>query len=477
MTPFDPLVEISDSYSFKLNVGDHQSLDFWFHSKSQCRESEREEKAVELYEFCKAQVVFQVGQYNPTIARWLRDGVPADVRLEPPPPKQKQPQENPFRVGAAPAETAPAAVQPGQVTEVSNGDQKVTEPQVTTPKTETRVDKSGQGETSESVQPGQTPGGENSSKPAEVDKTKESVGGGETPPQAARRGRPPKTQPPAEPAAEKGNKQEPLIPKNGFQADDSDIPASMGGTSDVPPAPDVKGKSEQAIKAMPTQVPAADPRPGPQLVPKQERGQMERIKAVVAHLAESSKRDPVKVDESVKNFMRAFLNFKGVLPKPPNDIYIPVLPILESLAYGKHAGDILGDAHTSGLKAGAGWGQLARHVDRWRADIKQSAIRTAIQKYPYNAHDLLDFLQDVAKLGDLNDELLVFLDTFYHHNAAVAMALRESGVQQNKPMKEILNGLDVSTCGEGAILSRMSGSSAQPSAVATKETPGQLWED
>jgi hypothetical protein len=51
------LIEVTRSFSFKLNIGNYQSLDFFCSEKAECLEAEREAKSQALYSFCKAEVM------------------------------------------------------------------------------------------------------------------------------------------------------------------------------------------------------------------------------------------------------------------------------------------------------------------------------------------------------------------------------------------------------------------------------------
>jgi len=51
------LVEVTRSFSYKLNIGNYQSLDFFCAEKAECLESERSEKSQALYSFCKSEVM------------------------------------------------------------------------------------------------------------------------------------------------------------------------------------------------------------------------------------------------------------------------------------------------------------------------------------------------------------------------------------------------------------------------------------
>lgn len=53
-------VEIVRSVSFKLNLGDYQSMDFFCSQKAQCEESEASQVSADLYEWCYDQVMESV---------------------------------------------------------------------------------------------------------------------------------------------------------------------------------------------------------------------------------------------------------------------------------------------------------------------------------------------------------------------------------------------------------------------------------
>jgi hypothetical protein len=57
-------VEISRSFSYKLNAGNFESRDFFCAQKAECRASDAEKKSDELYEFCKRQVMKAVFDYR-----------------------------------------------------------------------------------------------------------------------------------------------------------------------------------------------------------------------------------------------------------------------------------------------------------------------------------------------------------------------------------------------------------------------------
>ena len=57
-------VEIARSFSYKLNVGNYESRDFFCSQKSECAAEEAEELADIMYAFCRAQVLKEVKEYK-----------------------------------------------------------------------------------------------------------------------------------------------------------------------------------------------------------------------------------------------------------------------------------------------------------------------------------------------------------------------------------------------------------------------------
>lgn len=55
-------VEIVRSVSFKLNLGNYQSMDFFCSQKAQCQPDEADSTSADLYEWCYEQVMESVKQ-------------------------------------------------------------------------------------------------------------------------------------------------------------------------------------------------------------------------------------------------------------------------------------------------------------------------------------------------------------------------------------------------------------------------------
>lgn len=60
--PSAKLVEVVRSFSFKLNLGNYQSADFFCSQKSACSEADRYEVSAGLYDWCYEQVMQSVNE-------------------------------------------------------------------------------------------------------------------------------------------------------------------------------------------------------------------------------------------------------------------------------------------------------------------------------------------------------------------------------------------------------------------------------
>lgn len=63
------LVEVVRSVSFKLNLGNYQSMDFFCSQKAQCEASQAEEISIDLYDWCYDQVMASVKDVKEKQAR------------------------------------------------------------------------------------------------------------------------------------------------------------------------------------------------------------------------------------------------------------------------------------------------------------------------------------------------------------------------------------------------------------------------
>jgi hypothetical protein len=62
------LVEVARSFSYKLNLGNYQTADFFCSQKAEVLENEAEEKSKELFNFCKQEVGKSVEEYKRSVA-------------------------------------------------------------------------------------------------------------------------------------------------------------------------------------------------------------------------------------------------------------------------------------------------------------------------------------------------------------------------------------------------------------------------
>lgn len=58
------LVEVTRSFSFKLNVGNYESRDFFCSQKAECKATDAEEVSGKLYAFCKREVLKSVKEFE-----------------------------------------------------------------------------------------------------------------------------------------------------------------------------------------------------------------------------------------------------------------------------------------------------------------------------------------------------------------------------------------------------------------------------
>jgi len=65
------LVEVARSFSFKLNLGNYQSADFFCSQKAQCHGKDAATTSAALYRFCKSEVVKAVEEYRKDYAEMM----------------------------------------------------------------------------------------------------------------------------------------------------------------------------------------------------------------------------------------------------------------------------------------------------------------------------------------------------------------------------------------------------------------------
>lgn len=58
------MVEIARSFSFKLNMGNYESRDFFCSQKAECKAEDAAQTSEALHKFCKEQVLKSVASYR-----------------------------------------------------------------------------------------------------------------------------------------------------------------------------------------------------------------------------------------------------------------------------------------------------------------------------------------------------------------------------------------------------------------------------
>lgn len=64
----EQLTEIVRSFSYKLNMGNYESRDFFCSQKAECRIEDAEKISDALHDFCKKQVMRAVDSYRREVA-------------------------------------------------------------------------------------------------------------------------------------------------------------------------------------------------------------------------------------------------------------------------------------------------------------------------------------------------------------------------------------------------------------------------
>jgi hypothetical protein len=80
----DRRVEVVRSFSYKLNVGNYESRDFFCSQKTECSMEEASDVGILLYTFCKTQVLHAVKEY------WNELNGQREARNATPPPVPKE---------------------------------------------------------------------------------------------------------------------------------------------------------------------------------------------------------------------------------------------------------------------------------------------------------------------------------------------------------------------------------------------------
>ena len=63
------IIEVVSGFTFKVNVGNYQSADFFLSQKAECREGDREKKVDEIHAFCRRQVLKSAREFVADVSR------------------------------------------------------------------------------------------------------------------------------------------------------------------------------------------------------------------------------------------------------------------------------------------------------------------------------------------------------------------------------------------------------------------------
>jgi hypothetical protein len=61
----EPQIEIARSFSFKKNLGNYESADFFCSAKKQCKQEDEEATSQALYDFCRKEVLKDIKAFLP----------------------------------------------------------------------------------------------------------------------------------------------------------------------------------------------------------------------------------------------------------------------------------------------------------------------------------------------------------------------------------------------------------------------------
>jgi len=221
-------------------------------------------------------------------------------------------------------------------------------------------------------------------------------------------------------------------PPNGeFKASDADVPENIGT------------------------------KPGLQLI-KDERSQIERIQAIDERLAKDHKREVAECKARRQTFIKAFFN-RPQLPKPPDPLYEPVIPLWESYAK-QYGANMLANPQGSGSEVGVSWANFVRAIDQWPGDLKALAKSVAIQRHPDRVEDLLDFVNGVLGLEKPDREMWTALHV-YRISPLLPVKLRDAAADRKASMESVVSGLNLESATEKDLMTAIAGGS------------GELWDE
>lgn len=395
-----PVIEVARSASHKYSRLDSfqnwVSDEFFCSAKGQCLAADLDATSAELHDFCQREVASAFAEIRSRLESQGLAVVEGDAPAPREPyemPRRAEPEENPFKVSAAPAP------------ELTHDGALIVPPQNAEP--------------IEAAQPEVVQSGAPEATPARRGRKAAPKPEGPAAMEALKQSLPPDSPVLAmvKPASEIAPKADPAA--GYFRATDDDLPANIAAAPHEPAAP---------------------------------KSQVERLKAIEAQLAADHKKPLEAVGGPLRAFVKAFLG--GVLPKPPDPRYEAHLPLWESFArfYGAQ---LLSKPVESGEAAGGAWAVFVRKIDAWPLAFKVLASDMAAYHYPDSCTDLLEFLETDGLLApDVN--MWTFLQLLRIGRNAL-LAARDAATKRGVVLSQVVGKLNLDIASEKDVLSAVAG--------------------
>lgn len=275
---------------------------------------------------------------------------------------------------------------------------------------------------------------------------------------------------------------EPATPSN--ETEKQEVPVSSNGqvaqstAAEAEPPKTRRGSSakKETVAPLTETAPAEAPKPGPAAAPaggfrsseddlpaelrqspatEKPKSQKERLDAVTDSLMALGHRQREAIQKAVKAWIMAFTS-KPWAGQPPQEIYEEPIPFLEGQAR-MYGAQVLQDPHTTGLTAGAGWGDLVRYMDKWAPETKALGKAIAVQFFPDNPALLQDFLDAAQADGALPESELAILMKVYRISTKVAMEFKSAADAKGMTMGDFAGILDLDKAKEQNILTLIAG--------------------
>lgn len=193
----------------------------------------------------------------------------------------------------------------------------------------------------------------------------------------------------------------------------------------------------------------AQRREGPMPAPSQR----DRIVSIGTELARLGNRNPKAIQACVQQWIMAFANLTTYKLAPQEAYNIP-LDFLEPEA--KREGlAILQDPHGMGLKAGAGWNELIRYIDKYGPEFKAACKKAAVAHLSDNPAMLTDLIEAAQEEGPIPEGDLVALLSIYTIAPALTTKFQAHAAELGTSMQELFAALPGQT--EAGILTLLAG--------------------